>query len=276
MPADPRIIDVELDLLDATDPDDPAHSDGIDQLIESLKERDNLVPILLSAHPKSPGRYEIQDGHRRVHGLRHLGKKTARAIVLAEPVGEREQIELYLLHNGLRKTLGAADIASRAERYMELTGASQREAAERLKISPAKLSRDLNDAAMPPEFREATKGLAVAVRQLFLPVRDKKVRDAAIAFARTPLPGGKLPSRDDVALYLKRAIGAPNKAKRPKTAEIKARQGSVVQGLRLRADAPITQVIEELKGLVTAIAKHQDLPTDVVVAILNGRGRPAA
>ena len=50
------------------------------ELIEQIKERGQLVPILVRPHPENDGHYQIAYGHRRVAAARKLGIKV-RAIV---------------------------------------------------------------------------------------------------------------------------------------------------------------------------------------------------
>lgn len=50
------------------------------ELVESIRERGQQVPILVRPHPETPGSYQIAYGHRRFRALAELGRP-ARAVV---------------------------------------------------------------------------------------------------------------------------------------------------------------------------------------------------
>lgn len=72
IPTDKLVPSFVMDRLDAqiADPD----------LVESIRERGQQVPILVRPHPEMPDRYQIAYGHRRFRALAQLGRP-ARAVV---------------------------------------------------------------------------------------------------------------------------------------------------------------------------------------------------
>jgi ParB family chromosome partitioning protein len=59
------------------------------RLVDSMRERGQLVPILVRPHPERPGRYQVAYGHRRLEAAAELGvavKAVVRALSDAELV----------------------------------------------------------------------------------------------------------------------------------------------------------------------------------------------
>ncbi|MEX0304360.1 MAG: plasmid partitioning protein RepB [Leisingera sp.] len=69
------VQEVDTSLIDDAGYEDRLGLDGaaMEQLKESLQTYGQQVPVLLRPHPKSPGRYEIVYGRRRLRALRELG-----------------------------------------------------------------------------------------------------------------------------------------------------------------------------------------------------------
>ncbi|WP_417473661.1 plasmid partitioning protein RepB [Leisingera sp.] len=69
------VQEIDTSLIDDAGYEDRLSTGGEahDQLVESLKTYGQQVPVLLRPHPKSPGRYEIVYGRRRLMALRQLG-----------------------------------------------------------------------------------------------------------------------------------------------------------------------------------------------------------
>jgi len=76
------IIDLDSQVLEGSFIQDRMESsdDAITELAEQIREKGQLVPILVRPHPNVPNRYQIAYGHRRVKAAERLGIKV-RAIV---------------------------------------------------------------------------------------------------------------------------------------------------------------------------------------------------
>jgi len=76
------IIDLDPQVLDSSFVKDRMEisDNAIAQLAEQIKEKGQLVPILVRPHPTVPDRYQIAYGHRRVRAIERLGTKV-RAVV---------------------------------------------------------------------------------------------------------------------------------------------------------------------------------------------------
>ena len=75
----PKIYDIPLSEIDDF-PDHPFHvrnDDDMDQLVESIKERGIITPVML--RQKEDGRYEMVSGHRRKRACELAGMETIKA-----------------------------------------------------------------------------------------------------------------------------------------------------------------------------------------------------
>jgi ParB family transcriptional regulator, chromosome partitioning protein len=72
-----HVVSLDAGLIDPSPIADrlPAELDpGFDQLVVSIKQHGQQVPILVRPHPSAPGRYQIAYGRRRLRALVALGK----------------------------------------------------------------------------------------------------------------------------------------------------------------------------------------------------------
>jgi ParB family transcriptional regulator, chromosome partitioning protein len=75
------IIDIAADRIDESfvaDRFDPAN--GVEELVASIRDHGQQVPILVRPHPSISGRYQTAYGHRRLKAIRQLGI-TAKCVV---------------------------------------------------------------------------------------------------------------------------------------------------------------------------------------------------
>ncbi|MBP0618171.1 plasmid partitioning protein RepB [Jiella mangrovi] len=96
---DPQMIEASFvqDRLVAIEADT-----GFGELIDSIREHGQQVPILVRAHPKTQGRYQIAYGHRRWRACAHLGR-SVRAIVT--DLSDEEMVVALGKENTERKDL---------------------------------------------------------------------------------------------------------------------------------------------------------------------------
>lgn len=74
-----RVVELDSDEIDPSFVQDRMEGD-IGQLLVSIKEQGQQVPILVRPHPEHTGRYQVAFGHRRLRAIKELGLK-AKAIV---------------------------------------------------------------------------------------------------------------------------------------------------------------------------------------------------
>jgi ParB/RepB/Spo0J family partition protein len=272
----------EIQLVDPaeaapSDDADPAMRPDIDFLMESIRQDDQQVPVLLAPHPASNGAFKYQtiDGHGRRYCLLRLNRKM-RAIVLDKPVPEAERIELLFACNDIRRHLSMAEVATNAIRHMELNGCTQQETAVRLKCSNTKISRAIAVIRrIPAECRAEAYKLGDFFVGLILPLRDAEAMKQAIAFASTPRADGKRPTREQVKDFVTKL----RRGKRPQPAKpkrMKLRVDDRRFEIELKPDDSPETLIEALKAAVGKLQKHRELSLHAVAAVLADKEPTAA
>jgi len=95
----------------------PAHDEVDQALVESLRARGQIVPVLLIEIPEAlPPRYQLLDGHRRVEALRQLGAETVKAVVQR---AESREADLATLTAHVRKNLSPVEWAQAIRRLRQ-------------------------------------------------------------------------------------------------------------------------------------------------------------
>ena len=97
----PKIHDIPLELIDDF-PDHPYKvrmDEDMMQLIESVKERGVIVPVVL--RQKEDGRYELISGHRRKKACELAGFETVRADILDMT---RDEAIIYMVESNFQRT----------------------------------------------------------------------------------------------------------------------------------------------------------------------------
>ena len=106
-------------------------------LLESVREHGQLVPGWVCPSPDLPPDKRLCiEGNGRLAVARLLGLPFW-AFDLGRPVPEDERIKLIFQHHQFRRVMSREEIAEKAARFIELTGCSQGDAAQHLKVSHA-------------------------------------------------------------------------------------------------------------------------------------------
>lgn len=97
----PKIYDISLSEIDDF-PDHPFHvrnDADMDQLVESIKERGIITPVML--RQKEDGRFEMVSGHRRKHACELAGMETIKAEIRDL---SRDDAVLLMVDSNLQRT----------------------------------------------------------------------------------------------------------------------------------------------------------------------------
>lgn len=179
---------------------------GIDELRRSMRaRRGNHLPILVTPKlPEREGKREVLDGSSRFWVAVWERLDGLWAVEIPPGLDEIERIVYAFGCNKFRRNVGDDEVVRHADLIIDSTGCTQREAAEKLGIDPSKLSRAYTNTGVPERHREAFRTLCGSVRTILARIRENALQDKAVAFATTPKPDGKLPSREEVLLFLER------------------------------------------------------------------------
>ncbi len=259
-----------FDTASCLPPDDnrPGERPGINSLIEGIRANSQLVPGLICPHPDIPDKYLILDGVGRWFACGRLGI-LFRAMLLAAAVGEAERIKLRLQHNLIRRNMTQDEIADDAARYMSLTHCTQEEAARELTLSTATVSRALAvKRRIPPELKAMAELVRPSITSMIATLPDAGAMRQGFELATTPGKNGKLPTRDQMALYLE-----PLRKKKPREPRVKTLKGTV-DGRKVELGVlpgeSTDSVIKFLQALAAKLSKYRDLPPDNLGFLFNG------
>lgn len=123
----------------------------IDGLAASMKSAGQLVPIRVRL---VDGQFHITDGSRRFRAAQKLGWESLEAIVDSEELNQGAVLTIQLVANCQRADLPVLDKARAIERLMRSTEWNASEAAAKLGMSNATVTRLLGLLTLPPEVQQ--------------------------------------------------------------------------------------------------------------------------
>ncbi|MDQ0322123.1 ParB family chromosome partitioning protein [Pararhizobium capsulatum DSM 1112] len=100
-----QVVDLDPKTIDASFIRDRMGEDAIepdDELVRSIAEGGQEVPILVRVHPSKPNRYQVAYGHRRLQAAQLLGRPV-KAII--RPLEDRELVVAQGIENSARQNL---------------------------------------------------------------------------------------------------------------------------------------------------------------------------
>lgn len=182
------VVDLDPDLVDPgavadrLEPDATAHR----ELVASIRDHGQQVPVLVRPHPEVEGRYEIVYGRRRLAALRELGEPV-RALV--RDLDDRQAVLAQGQENSARRDLTFIEKANFA-RQLRDAGYDRKVVCDALNTDKTLISRLLSVAdRVPTEVIEAIGPAPGIGRDRWLALAELAVArdwdaDAIIAFAR--------------------------------------------------------------------------------------------
>ena len=252
-----RLVDFDPELIVSPD-DNPAPTPAmLANLLASIREHGQLVPGFVCPSPELPSHKRLcLEGNHRLAVARLLGKPFL-AFDLEREVPEEERIRLTFLHNHSRRVMTQAEMAEKAARYMELTACTAADAARFLHVSHPTLSRAFGERRIPTELRGRAETLAMSVRSLVAAL-PPALMGQAVDYAATPGPDDRLPTRQQVSLFIGRLKTAgKQKARKAKPVMLRV-EGRTVTLTVTDADNAAS-VSKDLGVIVSKLAKLSDV-----------------
>lgn len=142
----------------------------------SLKEVGQLQPIRVR---KAGEKYQVVDGERRLKAAHKAGLSTMAAIVETKELGEGEILLRQMVSNVQRDDLLPMDTANKIRRIMDMSGWNASQAAARLGLSNASVTRFLSLLSLPLDIQEriAAGDIAVSAAYELSRIDDVGTRD---------------------------------------------------------------------------------------------------
>ncbi len=154
---------IRLDRIvaDANQPRKDFDDAALDELAESLKARGQLQPIRVR-WDETADRYVVVVGERRWRAAQRAGLDSLVCVVAPGDATPEELLEDQLVENTLRQDLKPIEEAKAYRQLLESLGVSQRQLAERLHVSPQKITRALALLDLPTDVQESVEQGAIA------------------------------------------------------------------------------------------------------------------
>lgn len=121
-------------------------------LVDSIREKGIIQPLVVRALPEKPGTYEIIAGERRWRAARMLNLETVPAII--RECSDREALELALIENIQRDDLTPIEEAQGYQRLLEEFNYTQEELAQAIGKSRSHVANMLRLNQLPDSVKE--------------------------------------------------------------------------------------------------------------------------
>jgi ParB family chromosome partitioning protein len=154
---------IRLDRIIA-DPNQPRKKfdeSALAELAESLKARGQLQPIRVRWDEVAEV-YVVVVGERRLRAAQQAGLDSVICVVAPGNATPEEVLEDQLVENALRQDLKPVEEARAYRQLLDRLGISQRQLAERLHVSPQKVTRALALLELPADVQESVEQGAIA------------------------------------------------------------------------------------------------------------------
>lgn len=238
---------------------------ALEELIESLRNLKQQVPLIVYPHPTIAGHYEIADGFRRWLALQRLEAQTAMCLILAAKPDKLALLAIMLSLGVTNEKLSIGDLVDGVNTLIREQGKTQEQVAEQIGCSQSKISKARSIAEyLAPQLRpDADNGLIPFTVASDL-ARLKGNHEAQIDIANRVKQ--KLLRRDDVNAAVNRALGGPKAKAKP----VRARTSKGVQMVLPVMD--VEALIAELTAVIEAIRKavKHGLPLNSLQQLLKG------
>ncbi len=167
-----RVVELDPALIDGSFIRDrfDVEASKDDELVQSIQNNGQEVPILVRQHPDLEGRYQVAYGHRRLNAARYL-KLKVRAVV--RPMTDDQLIVAQGVENTARRDLSYIERAAFAA-SLENHGFKRDVIMEALSTDKTELSKLLSVAkAIPVSIVRAVGSAPSAGRRRWMEVADK-------------------------------------------------------------------------------------------------------
>ena len=176
-PGGPRQIPVEFLAPGPFQPRGPIHPDSITELVQSVRARGILQPLLVRPDPNAPGRFQIIAGERRWRAARKAG--LAMVPVVIKEVPDDRLLEIALVENIQRQELNPIEEATAYWQLGEHLRLTQEQVADRVGKSRPQVANTLRLLRLPAELKAevATGKLSTGHAKVLLGVSDPRLQE---------------------------------------------------------------------------------------------------
>jgi hypothetical protein len=251
----PIYIDPELVVLPDDQPVPTAAA--VADLLESVRGDCQRNPGWICPSPDlpEPKRLLIEGRNRWV--VARILRRPFLAFDHGRFVPEEERIRFMFSDNYIRRRMSREEIAERAARWIEITGATQSQAAQALGVSGPTLSRVFGERRIPDLLKPKTDLVGLSIRSL-IAAAPAALMSEAVDFALTTRDDGKKPTRDQVSAFiqqLRKRSDGQGKGHKPKPITLRINGRAVTLAVDTERDTA-SAVAEDLKALAARLGKQ--------------------
>jgi ParB family chromosome partitioning protein len=150
-PRNPRTVPIEFVHPGKFQPRKRFDQEAIQALVESVRDRGILQPLLVRRHPDAPSDYEIIAGERRWRAAQLAGLHEVPVVV--RELTDREALEIALIENIQRQDLTPLEEAEGYRRLMEEFGYTQETLGQSVGKSRSHVANMLRLLALPEPIK---------------------------------------------------------------------------------------------------------------------------
>lgn len=161
----PRVRLIPIDKIDPNPRQPRSELGNIEELMESIKTKGVLEPILVRAKGE---RFEIIAGERRYIASKNLGLKEIPCIEM--DVEEQEAMEISLIENLQRKDLDIFEEADGLKALMTMYGYSHQQIAEKIGKARSTITEIISVSRIPLPLREKLKKAGINSRSTLIEI----------------------------------------------------------------------------------------------------------
>jgi ParB family chromosome partitioning protein len=208
-----KVVELDPDLIDVSFVRDRLDSEvtGSDDLVKSIEENGQEVPILVRQHPDLNGRFQVAYGHRRLRAVRLL-KRKVRAVV--RPLTDNQLVVAQGIENTARKDLSYVERAVFAL-SLESHGFGRDVIMQALSTDKTELSKLMSVAkSVPGNIVQAIGAAPAAGRRRWMELAEKIAEPGAMEAAHKAVQRPDFVTRDSDERFM---LVLTEISKKPKT-----------------------------------------------------------
>jgi ParB family transcriptional regulator, chromosome partitioning protein len=168
----PRIRMIGLDHIDPNPHQARTELGNIQELMESIKSKGVLEPILVRA---KGNRFEIIAGERRFIASKNLGLREIPCIEM--DVEENEAMEIALIENLQRKDLDLFEESDGLQALIDLYAYNHQQVSDKIGKARSTITEILTIAKIPPSVRDLIKASGVFSRGTIIEIAKQKTEE---------------------------------------------------------------------------------------------------
>ena len=214
-PAGPRPIPVEFLAPGPFQPRGPINAESIAELVDSVRARGILQPLLVRPDPDQPGHYQIIAGERRWRAAQAAELHEVPALV--RELSNADAMAAALVENLQRQDLNAIEEAEGYRRLLDEFGLTQERLGEAVGKSRSHIANTTRLLALPPTVQADVRNGALSAGHARALLTHPDPAAAALAVISRGLN-----VRQTEALAAQRPPAAPVRSKDPETTALEA------------------------------------------------------